>query len=151
MTVNRRTFMTISAAFAAAGYANSALAEDDGVKRLAIQISDNEKGTFQKALNVAANFARAMSEAGEMYEVEIVAFNAGLHILREDTSPVMERINSFAQSMPEVTFSACNNTITGMTKKEGKAPPITSHAQVVPGGVTRLMELDAMGYFVIRP
>ena len=34
MTVNRRTFMTISAAFAAAGYANWALAEDDGVKKI---------------------------------------------------------------------------------------------------------------------
>jgi intracellular sulfur oxidation DsrE/DsrF family protein len=151
MTLNRRSMMTLATAFFAAGGGHTAFAEGDDIKKLAIQISDNEKGTFQKALNVAANFARAMSEAGEMYEIEIVAFNAGLHILREDTSPVRERINSFSQSMPEVTFSACNNTITGMTKKEGKAPPITSHAQVVPGGVTRLMELDAMGYFVIRP
>ena len=151
MTFTRRTFATLALAATFAGAGAMVHAEDDGVKKLAIQISDNADGTYQKALNVAANFARSMSEAGEMYEIEIVAFNAGLNILREDKSPVMDRINSIAQSMPDVTFSACNNTITGMTKKEGKAPPITPHAQIVPGGVTRLMELDAMGYFVIRP
>lgn len=149
MNLSRRNFVMLGAALSVFGTAVAA--EDDGIKKLAIQVSDNNDGTFQKALNVAANFARGMSEAGEMYEVEIVTFNAGLHMLRDDTSPVIDRITSFAQSMPEVTFSACNNTITGMTKKEGKAPPVTSHAQVVPAGVTRLMELDAQGYFVIRP
>jgi len=30
---------------------------DDGIKRLAIQVSDGNTTTFTKALNVAANFA----------------------------------------------------------------------------------------------
>ncbi|MBT8460562.1 MAG: hypothetical protein HKP37_01835 [Boseongicola sp.] len=124
---------------------------DDGTKRLAIQISDNDPATFNKALNVATNFARGMSESGDFYEVEIVTFNAGLHMLRTDTSPVLERIASISESIPEVTFSACGNTIAGMTKKEGAEPPISEHAGVVTAGVVRLMELDDEGYFIIRP
>jgi intracellular sulfur oxidation DsrE/DsrF family protein len=124
---------------------------DDGTKRLALQISDNDPASFNKALNVATNFARRMSESGEFYEVEIVTFNAGVHMLRTDTSPVLERITSISESIPEVKFSACGNTIAGMTKKEGAAPPISEHAGVVPAGVARLMELDDEGYFVIRP
>ena len=133
--------------------ATSALAGQagDGTKRLAIQVSDNDPATFNKALNVATNFARAMSEAGNFYEVEIVTFNAGLHMLRTDTSPVMERIDSIAESIPEVKFSACGNTIAGMTRNEGAAPPITERAGVVTAGVGRLMELDDQGYYVIRP
>ena len=123
----------------------------DGTKRLAIQISDNDPATFNKALNVATNFARGMSEKGDFYEIEIVTFNAGLHMLRSDTSPVLERIQSISESIPEVTFSACGNTIAGMTKKEGAEPPITEHAGVVTAGVVRLMELDDEGYFIIRP
>lgn len=123
----------------------------DGTKRLAIQISDNDPATFNKALNVATNFARGMSEKGDFYEIEIVTFNAGLHMLRSDTSPVLERIQSISESIPEVTFSACGNTIAGMTRKEGAEPPITEHAGVVTAGVVRLMELDDEGYFVIRP
>lgn len=123
----------------------------DGVKRLAIQISDNDPATYNKALNVATNFARGTSEKGELYEIEIVAFNAGLHMLRQDTSPVLDRIKSISESVPDVTFSACGNTLKGMTKKEGKEPRLTEHARIVSAGVVRLMELDDEGYYVIRP
>ena len=54
----------------------------DDVKRLAIQVSDNNEGTMTKVLNVAANFAKGMLESGQEYEIEIVSFNAGLHMLR---------------------------------------------------------------------
>ena len=124
---------------------------DDGVKRLAIQISDGDPKTYTKALNVAANFARGMSSKGEMFEIEIVAFNAGINLLRTDKSPVIDRVKSLSESIPDITFSACGNTIAGVTRKEGKAPPISEYARVVPGGVGRLMALDNEGYFVIRP
>jgi len=124
---------------------------DDGVKRLAIQISDGDPKTYTKALNVAANFARGMSSKGEMFEIEIVAFNAGINLLRTDKSPVIDRVKSLSESIPDITFSACGNTIAGITRKEGKAPPISEYARVVPGGVGRLMALDNEGYFVIRP
>ena len=124
---------------------------DDGIKRLAIQVSDGDPATYTKALNVAANFARGMSSKGEIFEIEIVAFNAGINLLRTDKSPVIDRIKSMSESIPDITFSACNNTIKGLTKKEGKAPPISTYAKVVPGGVGRLMTLDNQGYFVVRP
>ena len=123
----------------------------DGVNRLALQVSDNDPATLNKVLNVAANFARMQSEKGNMFEIEIVAFNAGLHMLREDTSPVLDRVKNFSASIPDLQFSACQNTINGMTKKEGKAPQLVESAVVVPGGVGRLMKLDDSGYFVIRP
>ena len=123
----------------------------DGVNRLALQVSDNDPATLNKVLNVAANFARMQSEKGNMFEIEIVAFNAGLHMLREDTSPVLDRVKNFSTSIPDLQFSACQNTINGMTKKEGKAPQLVDSAVVVPGGVGRLMKLDDSGYFVIRP
>lgn len=151
MSFTRRTVLQFATGLMLLTGATTAFASDDGVKRLAIQISDNDPATFTKALNVATNFAKGMSDAGEIYEIEIVTFNAGLHLLRTDTSPVMDRIKSISESVPDVTFSACGNTIAGMTKKEGAAPPITEYARVVPAGVVRLMELDEMGYYVIRP
>ncbi len=131
-----------------------AIAADDDfvVKRIALQVSDNNEGTMTKVLNNAANFASAMQEAGYDYEIEIVAYNAGLHMFREDTSPVLERMKTFQQGVPNVTFSACGNTIKGMTKKAGgKAPPILDVVRVVPGGVIRLMELWEEDWFILRP
>ena len=151
MTLSRRAVLTGIAGTALLTSPVFAGQAGDGTKRLAIQISDNDPATFNKALNVATNFARGMSESGDFYEVEIVTFNAGLHMLRTDTSPVMDRIQSISSSIPEIKFSACGNTIKGMTKNEGKAPPITEHAGVVTAGVVRLLELDDSGYYVIRP
>ena len=54
-------------------------------------------------------------------------------------------------SVPNVTISACGNTIKGMSKKAGKDIEIVPNARVVPGGIIRLMELSDQGYFMIRP
>jgi intracellular sulfur oxidation DsrE/DsrF family protein len=127
------------------------LAAEDGVHRLALQISDDDPQKMNTVLNVAANVSRHYSSIGEEVEIRIVAFNAGLHMLRQDTSPVLERLTSFGQSMPNVSFAACENTIEGMSKKEGKDIPIVEIAEHVPAGVVDLMTLDEAGWTIIRP
>ena len=118
---------------------------------LALQVSDNDPGTMNKVLNVAANVTRHYEDLGETVEIRIVTFNAGLHILREDTSPVLDRVKAFGASMPNVSFAACGNTIETATKKEGKAPPIVENADVVPAGVVELITLSEEGWTVLRP
>lgn len=126
-------------------------AQEDGVHYLALQISDNNPQKMTTVLNVAANVTKYYQSIGEEVEIRIVAFNAGLHMLREDTSPVLDRLNSFGESMPNVTFAACGNTIAGMTRKEGVAPPIVGIAEHVPAGVVDLMTLNEQGWTIIRP
>ena len=123
----------------------------DGAHKLALQISDNDPQKMNTVLNVAANVSRYYSEKGEEIDIKVVAFNAGLHMLRADTSPVIERMNSFAQSMTNVEFHACENTRENMAKKEGKDIPLLDMAQVVPAGAVDLMELDTAGYTILRP
>ncbi len=123
----------------------------ESVHKLALQISDNNAQKMNTVLNVAANVSRHYSDKGEEVEIKIVAFNAGLHMLRTDTSPVAKRMQSFAKSMPNVSFLACNNTIKGMTKKEGKKPEVFDHSVIVPAGVVSLMELDESGWTILRP
>ncbi len=153
MSITRRLF-TAGAAIAVLS-TGPALAHESGVEhdmhKLAIQVSDNDPGTITKVLSVTANAAKVFQEEGLPYEIEVVAYNAGLHLFRADTSPVQERVKGFTGSVPDVSFSACGNTIAGMTKKEGAAPELIESAEVVPAGVIRLMELADQGYTVIRP
>src|SRR3954452_25437788 len=79
--------------------------------RLVLQVSDNDAEKMNAALDVAVNVSKFYSEKGEEVEIQIVAFNAGLHMLRQDTSPVKSRVSNFAKSMPNVSFVACQNTI----------------------------------------
>ena len=69
-------------------------------------------------------------------------------MLRDDTSPVKDRIKQLAElSFPSKhTFSACNNTKQGMEKREGHPITIIPQATIVPAGVVRIMELEEQGY-----
>jgi intracellular sulfur oxidation DsrE/DsrF family protein len=118
---------------------------------LALQISDNDEQKMNTVLNVAANVSSYYTGIGEGVEVRIVAFNAGLNMLRTDKSPVLDRLKGFAQSMPNVTFAACDNTIEAMKKKEGHDIPIVENAEHVPAGVVDLMTLNEKGWTIIRP
>jgi hypothetical protein len=119
--------------------------------RLALQISDNDPGKMNAVLNVAANVSKYYSAKGEEAEIEIVAFNAGLNMLRVDKSPVLTRLKSFKQGMPNVSFIACENTLETMTRNEGKEPPLVDNATRVPAGVVTLMELAEKGWTIVRP
>ena len=81
--------------------------------KLALQISDNDPEKMNAVLNVAANVSKYYSDKGEEADIQIVAFNAGLHMLRDDTSPVKPRLKSFKEGMPNVSFMLA-------TRKEGR-------------------------------
>jgi uncharacterized protein len=119
--------------------------------KLALQISDNTPEKMNAVLNVAANVSKYYSDKGQEVEIQIVAFNAGLHMLRDDTSPVKPRLKSFKQSMPNVSFIACDNTLHAMTRNEGKEPPLVDNVEHVEAGVVRLIELAEKGWTIVRP
>jgi hypothetical protein len=119
--------------------------------RLALQISDNDPGKMNAVLNVAANVSKYYSDKGDEVDIQIVAFNAGLNMLRQDKSPVLTRLKSFKQGMPNVTFKACENTLEAMTRAEGKEPALVDNAERVPAGVVTLIELQEKGWTIVRP
>jgi uncharacterized protein len=119
--------------------------------KLALQISDNDPDKMNAVLNVAANVSKYYSDKGEEVDIQIVAFNAGLHMLREDTSPVKPRLKSFKQGMPNVSFMACENTLESMARKEGKEPALVDNVERVKAGVVTLIELGEKGWTIVRP
>jgi intracellular sulfur oxidation DsrE/DsrF family protein len=87
----------------------------------------------------------------EKVKIEVVTFGPGLHMLRDDTSPVKARIEQMALNTPEVSFKACGNTQEKMQQAEHKDIPIVSQAQVVKSGVVRVMELQEKGWTYVKP
>jgi intracellular sulfur oxidation DsrE/DsrF family protein len=103
------------------------------------------------ALNNVNNVVQHYGALGQKVEIEVVAYGPGLHMLREDTSPVKARIKSMSETMPQLAFSACGNTRENMTRAEAKDIPLISQAKVVEAGVVRLMELQERGWSYLRP
>ncbi|MGX1319355.1 intracellular sulfur oxidation DsrE/DsrF family protein [Bradyrhizobium sp. USDA 377] len=118
---------------------------------LILQVNSNDAPAMNLALNNATNVAQYYKDAGEKVKIEVVTFGPGLHMLREDTSPVKARIEEMALSTPEVSFKACGNTQEKMKKAENKDIPIVRQAEIVKSGVVRVMELQELGWAYVKP
>ena len=103
------------------------------------------------ALNNARNVAEHFKSQREDVAVEIVTFGPGLHMLRDDTSPVKQRIAATTLEYSSISFIACANTQANMSKQEGKSIALVTEARLEPSGVVRLMELKGKGYAYLRP
>lgn len=132
-----------------------ALAAEDPAKKkahhLILQVNSNDPATMNLALNNAMNVVEYYKEAGENVKIEVVTFGPGLHMLRDDTSPVKARIETMSLSNPEISFKACGNTQANMHKAENKDIPIIRAAEVVKSGVIRIMELQEQGWTYVKP
>lgn len=145
----RMAFLALAVAVTGCGAAHAA----DARHRLVIQVDRNDADVMNLALNNARNVIESYRAKNQDVDVEIVAYGPGLHMLREDTSPVKDRIKELAEvSFPSnIRFSACNNTKQGMEKREGHAITIIPQASLVPAGVVRIMELEEQGYSYVKP
>jgi intracellular sulfur oxidation DsrE/DsrF family protein len=128
-------------------------AENAKPHRIAIQVDQNDPALMNLVLNNVSNLTEYYHSKGEQVQIEVVAYGPGLNMLREDKSPVKDRLKRIKEdSFPStVNFSACHNTMMGMEKAEGHPIPIVPQASVVPAGVVRLSELQEQGWSYIRP
>ncbi len=148
ITPRRTAFGLATAAIGAAAALFVRPAQAQGKHhRVAFQVSSGDAGTMNLALNNISAMRSYYAEQRETVGIELVAYGPGLTMLRQDTSPVKERL----AALSGVTFSACANTIRGVEKAEGQPVVIVAQARVVPAGVVRLTELQEAGWSYLRP
>ena len=72
-------------------------------------------------------------------------------MVRSDTSPVKERLTAISNSMKNVTFTGCGNTLATQSKQENKNITLVPEARLVPAGIARIVELEEQGWTYVRP
>jgi len=149
-TLFRSLLLAVAVGLCAAA---GALAQAGKPHRVVIQVDQNDPAVMNLALNNARNLLDYYRAKNEDVDIEIVAYGPGLHMLRDDTSPVKDRIKELAAvSFPsKIAFDACNNTKEGMEKREGHPITIIPQATIVPAGVVRILELEEQGYGYVKP
>jgi intracellular sulfur oxidation DsrE/DsrF family protein len=150
----KRFITTLTLLFAVVGVIAPLAAHEPGQPyQIIFHLSDNDKGRMNLVLNNASNVIKHFNEVGREVEIEIITYSGGLHMLRDDTSPVKSRIQAFSDTYDNVSFAACGNTMKGMTKKEGKKTPLMKldNIKVVPSGVIQILERQDQGWHYIRP
>ncbi len=149
----RSIFMPLGAALVAAVtlfHAPVTIAAET-THKVAFHVDENDAKRMNLVLNNAENMTKYYRDKGEEVQIEIVAYGPGLHMLRDDTSPVKARVVTFAATYENVAFRSCSVTYGKMAKKEGKEPPLLDIAEPVPSGVVHLVERQEQGWAYIRP
>lgn len=147
----KRIMGAVLALAAAAAMATFASSQSSTVHKVAIHVDQNDPAVMGLALNNVQNIIQYYKEKGEKVDIQLVAYGPGLHMLRNDTSPVKQRVSTMSLEIPELSFLACGNTQANMSKREGKQVPLMSEARVVPAGVVKLIELQQQGYAYVKP
>ena len=150
MPLYRRRLVVFAVALACTPL-HSGVAAPKREHHIVFQLTDNDPARMTMVLDNIANVSRFYSDKGDQVEFEVVAYGPGLHMLRADTSPVKDRVKSIRLSIPDVTFTACGNTVESMEKAEGRKIELRPQVAVVPAGVARLTELQEQGWSYIRP
>ncbi len=78
---------------------------------VAFQISDDAADKMTLVLNNAVNVAQYYSARASRSRSRSVAFHGGVDMMRTDKSPVLERLKSVTESLPNLTIEVCNNTL----------------------------------------
>lgn len=119
--------------------------------RVVIQVTQNDPAVMNMALNNAENLVKLYKDKGEPVQIELVAYGAGLNMVRNDTSPVKQRLAAISASMKNVTFSGCSNTLNAQSKQENKQISLVPEVHIVPAGIARVVELEEQGWTYVRP
>ena len=120
------------------------------VHRVIVQVTQNDPAVMNMALNNVENLVSYFHDKGEKIEIEVVAYGAGLSMMRSDTSPVKDRLAALGGNK-SITFSGCGNTLAKQSTSENKQISLVPEAHIVSAGIARVVELQEEGWTYVRP
>ncbi len=106
---------------------------------------------FSFVLNNIENICDYYRERGVALELRVVCHGPGLHFLRVDTSPVIQRLLDVSEHYAELGLYACSNTIERMSRAEGARPQLVAPAIQVAAGLPEIVELQNRGWNYLKP
>jgi hypothetical protein len=126
-------------------------AQNAKMHKLVIQVSREDTEGMNLALGNAINYKKYYDGKHEETQIEIVAYGPGITMLREDKSPVKDRIADAKKEIPNLVLSMCGNAKAAAERREGHEVVPLAGVGVVPAGIVRVAELQEQGYVYARP
>ena len=131
--------------------ASSNPAHDDESRNIVMHVNFADKERLGFVLNNIENIVDYYRQKGNVAAIRVVCHGPGLHLLRTDTSPVIERLTQMVDNLDRLDFYACSNTMERMAKAEGRQPEIIEQAILVPAGLPEIIELQRLGWIYLKP
>ena len=131
--------------------ASSNPARDDESRNIVMHVNFADKERLSFVLNNVENILDYYHHSGNRVAIRVVCHGPGLHLLRTDTSPVIERLVQMVNGLDQLDLYACSNTMDRMAKAEGRRPEIIQQAVLVAAGLPEIIELQRLGWVYLKP
>jgi len=95
-------------------------AVDSTERKIVIHVTTGDVAAVNGALNEVEQLLASYSDANSPMQLDIVTFRDGINMLRVDSSPYIERIESLLDGNDNIAIYACQNSIEKARKKWGK-------------------------------
>jgi len=118
--------------------------------KILIHLNSGELELVQESLDALENVLRYYRKIGQDARIEMVANGDGINLLRKDVSPFPERIKRMQQEYDNLTFVACQNSITRLEDERGIVAKLIPGVVVIDSGVAQLMRRQHQGWAYIR-
>jgi len=128
-----------------------AIVQKTRAHRIVFQVNSDDPTTMKHAITNSLNAIKNYTEKNEPVAIEIVAYGPGITMLRNDNSPVKDRISETKKEIPNLVLSMCGNAKAAAEKREGHEVVPLPGVGVVPAGIVRVMELQEQGWSYVRP
>jgi len=125
--------------------------DDAAARNIVMHVNVADPVQLNLILNNVENILEHYIKRDNHLAIRVVCHGPGLHLLRRDTSPVMDRIEDMMDNAPQLAFYACRNTLGRMTKAEGKAPELLEATILVAAGLPEIIELQRQGWIYLKP
>jgi hypothetical protein len=125
--------------------------DDAAPRNIVMHVNVADPVLLNLVLNNLENILEHYTKRDNRVAIRVVCHGPGLHLLRKDTSPVMDRIENMIDNTQQLAFYACSNTLGRVTKAEGKAPELLEAAILVPAGLPEIIELQRQGWIYLKP
>ena len=133
-----------------AGRGQGPAVASDGETRIVFHLTNPDQALAGELLDDVEAMLAAYRSDGHPLRIEVVGHSEGLGLLRERLSQHRERIHRLAGQYANLTFVACQNTISRLKVERGIEVKLIPDAEVIDSGVSHVARRQREGWSYIR-
>lgn len=118
--------------------------------KLMVQVSTNDSHRFNILMDETERLLKNANDNNERVIIQILANASGIHLLKDDHSPMAIRIHQLKMKYNNLLLTACGQTLRKLQLKEGQTPKLLSEARVVPSALQEVIEKQKLGWTYIK-
>ncbi len=127
------------------------LAADHGPEiKVLLHLNSGNPVRMREMLDEAESLVRHYKTSGQIARVMVITNGEGLNLLRADTSPFAERIESLLKRYDNLTIAACQNTIERLKRERGIVARLLPGTATVDSGVAQIILRQQQGWVYIQ-